>query len=494
VNFAQKLGMSADNPMATSSYSFNPLSRNRVMLEWIYRGSWIAGKAVDAVADDMTRAGIEYTSEVQPQDAERIDRVMLALNTWPVINETIKWGRLYGGAIGVVLIDGQDFRTPLRTDTVGLGQYKGMMTFDRWMVEPSLEDLVTELGPHLGLPKYYRITQAAPALRGIAVHHSRVAIRHCGVALPYQQRMIENMWGLSVIERLYDRLVAFDSASTGAAQLVYKAYLRTLSIDGLRDLVAAGGPALIGLTTYVGMMARYQGQEGITMIDAKDKFEAQSGASFSGLDSALSQFSQQLSGALGIPLVRLFGQSPGGLGSSGESEMRTYYDGVNQEQITTLLHGVTMLYKLGARSTGVILPPNFSIDFRSLWELSDGDKHNIAKTSLETVTGATDAGLISHKTALQELRQSSRITGVFTNITADMIAAADDTIAPPAGAEDPMGGMLGAPPAEMPGVEASGASAAEQLPTNKGPEEGLPGSAPAQPPAQLPQRRPVTNA
>ncbi|MFX8211283.1 phage portal protein, partial [Acinetobacter baumannii] len=76
--------------------------------------------------------------------------------------------------------------------------------------------------------------------------YSRV-IRLEGDDLPYYQRIAENGWGLSVLEPLWDRLIAFDSASVGAGQLVYKAHLRTYSVDGLRNIIAAGGDALKGL-------------------------------------------------------------------------------------------------------------------------------------------------------------------------------------------------------------------------------------------------------
>jgi hypothetical protein len=41
----------------------------------------------------------------------------------------------------------------------------------------------------------------APALRGAAIHYSRVILRHVGTKLPYQQALTENLWGASVIER-----------------------------------------------------------------------------------------------------------------------------------------------------------------------------------------------------------------------------------------------------------------------------------------------------
>ena len=448
VNFAHKLGIGADNPTSFSTYGFNPITRNRILLEWIHRGSWLGGLAVDIVASDMTRRGVEFKTEIDPQDSDSIERAITAYNVWGSINETIQWGRLYGGSIAVALIDGQDPREPLRLNTVGPGAYKGMLVLDRWMVEPSLEDLVTDLGPNLGQPKYYRVTASAPALRGAVIHYSRVMVRHVGIKLPYQQALQEQLWGISVLERLYDRMVAFDSATTGAAQLVYKSFLRTLSVEGLRDVVSAGGKPLAGLTSYVDMMRRFQGIEGMTLIDSKDKYEQQSHSSFSGLSDVLVQFGQQLSGGLQIPLVRLFGQSPSGLNSSGESDLRTYYDGIRQKQQTDIFHGISLTYMLVARSKGIVLPDNFAVDFRSLRELDDSEKTTIAKDSTAVVMEAHDGGLIGRQTALKELRQASRITGVFTNITREMIEAADDTVAPPSpeGVTMPDGSVLPGPP------------------------------------------------
>lgn len=434
VNFAHKLGMGADNVLTGSTYGFNPITRNRTLLEWIHRGSWLGGAAVDLMADDMTRAGVEFVSEMEPDDTEKIEQCATRLGTWNSINEVIKWGRLYGGAIGVVLIDGQDLRTPLRKETIGRDQYKGLLVLDRWMVEPTLEDLVTEFGPHLGLPKYYRVQMNAPALRGSAIHYSRIAFRHEGVQLPYQQRLTENLWGLSVLERLYDRMVAFDSTSTGAAQLVHKSHLRTLKIKGLRDIIASGGPALNGLTSYVDIMRRYQGIEGLTMIDGEDDFEVQNSAAHSGMADIILKHAEQLSGALQIPMVRLFGQSPSGF-NTGDSEIRQYYDGVMQRQQKDLHPGVHLCYELIGRSCGVNMPTNFELNFRSLWQLTDKDKADINKVNVEAIDTAKSAGLISDQVGMQELRQASRTTGMFTNITEELIKKADSEIEPPV---DPM--------------------------------------------------------
>lgn len=447
LNMAHKLGVGADNVLSSSTYGFNPITRNRQLLEWIHRGSWIGGQVIDVIADDMTRAGVDYQSDIAPQDETRLSTSLQRMGIWEAINEVVKWSRLYGGALGVALIDGQDPRTPLNLETIGPGQFKGLLVLDRWMCEPAVEDLVTEFGPHLGLPRYYRIQPNAPALRGSAVHHSRVMFRLEGVRAPYNQRLTENLWGISVIERLYDRMIGFDAATTGAGQLVHKAHLRTLKVKGLRDLVAAGGRPLAGFYAYVENMRRFQGIEGLTVVDGEDEFDTQQTSAFSGLSDALIQFGQQLSGATQIPLVRLFGQSPAGLNSTGESDLRTYYDHINQRQQRDLHHGVVTIHHLIARSKQIELPPDFELDFTPLWQLSATEKGEMASKVATTVGQAYGDGLIGRKTALKELRQQSRTTGIFTNISSEIINEADDEVAPPGGIES-MGlpGLPGIPP------------------------------------------------
>lgn len=431
VNFAQKAGVGADNALSTARYGFNPTTRNRILLEWMHRGAWLAGLAVDIPADDMTRAGVEFATEIEPEDAQAIERLATTLGVWDKLGDTVRWGRLYGGAIGVMLIDGQDLRTPLRKETVGPDQFKGLVVLDRWMLQPELGDLVTDFGPDLGLPKYYRVMENAPALKNTVVHYSRVALRHVGIELPYHQALTENLWGLSVLERLYDRMVMFDGASTGAGQLVYKAFLRTLKVKDLRSIVAAGNTAMAGLTSYVQNMRLFQNNEGVTMIDAEDEFDVQTHGAFSGLAEVVQMFAGHVAGALQIPMTRLLGQSPGGLNATGESDLRTYYDYIAQQQRRLMHRGVNTVYELLARSRGVEVPDDFSVDFATLWQLDDSEKSDIAQKTQQTVQGAYDGGLISQAGAMRELRQSSRTTGVFTNITAEDIDAADDQVSPP---------------------------------------------------------------
>lgn len=444
-NFVSKLGLNNNNALSAGTYEFNLVTRNRIKLEAAYRGSWVVGQVVDVVAEDMTRAGVNVTtSESDGAIPKKLQKAMIRLQIWNSLQLLIKWGRLYGGAIAVIQIDGQKMDTPLNLDRVGKGQFKGLVVFDRWQLNPDLFNLIKS-GPNLGLPEYYDIVNnpaqlspdAKTATGEIKVHHSR-CIRYIGIDLPYFQAITEMMWGESVLERLWDRLISFDDATMNAANLVGRANLRTVGIDGLREILAAGGQAQAGLEAQFEMMRLLQVNEGLTLIDKNDTF-ATTSYTFAGLSDMMLQFGQQLSGASNIPLLRLFSQSPAGLNADGESDIRMYYDSINAQQKSKLTNPFEVVLKVMYRSEfGDAPPDDLDFNFVPLWQMDETDKANNGKTNAETIIGAYESGLTNRECSLKELKQTSSNTGLFSNITdEDIKEAANMADEPPLPDGDP---------------------------------------------------------
>jgi phage-related protein (TIGR01555 family) len=428
-NFAINLGMGTANANSAASYGFNPVSRNRLLMEWTYRGSWLGGAAVDMHAEDMTREGVDIDTDENPEKIKELHKYAEALEIRSALCNTIKWARLYGGAIGFLMIDGQNPATPLRPETVRKDQFKGILPIDRWALQPSLQDLVEDYGPNFGQPRFYETTPDTGGMPRLKIHYTR-CIRMVGVELPYWQRITENLWGQSVLERLWDRLIAFDSTTTGAAQLVYKAHLRTYSVEHLRDIIATGGQAMAGLLAQIQMIAQFQSSQGVTLMDASDKFETHS-YSFGGLSDTLLQFGQQISGALQVPLVRLFGQSPAGLNSTGESDLRTYYDGIKNKQETLLRPGLGIVYRLLYLSKfGKEPPEDWTLSFRTLWQLTAEQAAEVANHRTDSITKAYDSQIIDRAQALRELKMQGKTTGSFATITDEDIEEAENDEAP----------------------------------------------------------------
>lgn len=444
-NFASRIGLNNDNALSASLYTFNLLTRNRIQLEAAYRGSWVAGVIVDAVAEDMTRAGINITTSEAEDDIKDVYASISRLGLRNSLCSEIKWSRLYGGALGVLQIRGQKLDTPLDVTKIAKGQFTGISVYDRWQLNPILNNVIQD-GPDIGLPAFYQIvTNLNPngsidytQTGMINVHHSRI-VRLTGIDLPFFQAITEMMWGESNLERLWDRMIAFDNATMSCASLIDRANLRTVGVDGLRDIIATGGEAQAGLEAMFEMMRLLQVNEGLTLIDKNDTF-ASTAYSFAGLSDMMLQFGQQLAGASGIPLVRLFGQSPAGLSATGESDMRMYYDSINSQQEAKLRRAWDLLLKVLWRSVfGKDAPKDLEFTFQPLWQTSDLDKATIAKTNVESIIAGHEEGLVSTKASMQELRGLGGKTGLFTNITDEEIEDAEDEEPPVPSSVEPPG-------------------------------------------------------
>jgi uncharacterized protein len=429
-NFQLGLGIGTNNASSGNSYGYNPITRNRTELEWMFRGTWLGGAAVDVIAEDMTREGVDIIGQLDPDEVSAIEEEATDLNVWETISDTIEWSRLYGGGIAVILLDGVDYSKPLDVEKVGPGQFRGLLVLDRWQVSPSLDNLVTTIGPELGHPKFYTVDGGAPALRGLRIHHSR-CLRLVGDKLPYWQAVTENLWGASVLERPFPIISQYDAATAGISQLAQKSYLRYFKIQDYRKIVggAAGTPAYKGLIEQVKNMRLFGSNEGITLIDYQDDMVTTQASAFSGIAEVLLQLAMQVSGSLQIPLVRLLGQSPGGLNSSGDSEFKTYNDGIRRRQKKIKVF-VTLVYRCIARSLGIEVGDGFGIEFRPLSQMDETQKTDIAAKATDTVMSVHGSGLISDRTALTELQRISKKTDMWKSINDEEIDAANYEVAP----------------------------------------------------------------
>lgn len=207
---------------------------NRQQLEWQYQTSWMSALAVDIVAEDMTREGIDLRTD-DPDTADKINEVIDDYGVMDSLCETIKWARLYGGAIAVIMIDGQDSSTPLTR--VPKDSFRGLCVFDRWQLDSVVSDLDQTLGENFGKPEFYRIISANSDVQfQKPIHHSRV-IRLDGRKLPFYLRQSYQGWGASIIEPAMSQIQGFDLATQSVTQLISKSYLRYYKVEDRKSVV-----------------------------------------------------------------------------------------------------------------------------------------------------------------------------------------------------------------------------------------------------------------
>ena len=422
-NPALRVGTWQPQTFGATFYSPQVTTLNRLALENAYSSSWLAGLAVDIKAMDMTREGVEIRG-VKPEAAEAFDTAFDDLNIWDNVQKALKYARLYGGSIAVILVDGDDMSQPL--GKVGRDSFKGLAVFDRWQIEPSDTDLVQDLGRDFGKPRFYRILpgQSYVQIPGGKIHYSRV-LRFEGVQMPWNIAQRYQGWGASVLERCWQAIKSFDLVSESISQLVSKSYLRYYKIKGLRD-VLTNDLASKGFLKQMDFVRQFQSFEGMTLGDAEDEFQVFN-YGFTGLPDIHLQKGQEVSGAIGVPMVRLFGQSPIGFNSTGESDLRLYYDDVRRDQDSQLRNPMKRLLKVMHESLFGIDPgKDFTFEFKPLWQLKTEEKIAAAAQGAQAIISAVDGGLLPASRGLEELKKLSDSIGVFSTISQDDITHAKE--------------------------------------------------------------------
>ena len=115
---------------------------------------------------------------------------------------------------------------------------------------------------------------------------------------------------------------------------------------------------------------------------------------------------------------------------------------------------------------------DLDFEFDPVSEPSDQERADLAKCGKDNIVTAYNAGLISQRTALREMKQQSSRTGTWTNITDEEIMNASDEIEP----QGEMGGFPGM------GGEEDGAGGPDLPHAGRGGEVG-------DKPPMLPERR-----
>lgn len=427
VNPLARSGAGMPNLLEATEYPLTRFTQNWQVLNSLYRSHWVVQKIINTIPQDMMKNGYDFQSDINPDQIQKISKIIRQTRLHSKILNGLYWGRLYGGAAGIIMIDGEADRMdePLDLDRVMPGAFKGLLIMDRWSGIIPSADLITDItDPDFGMPEYYEVT--LPEGQGvIQLHNSRVC-RFSGREMPYLEKLAENYWGTSEMEHVFSELKKRDNVSWNIALLTFMANIRVMKIDGMEQLLAYGGDksqqALYNTLEGLNMMLN---NNGIQILGKDDSYESHQ-YTFSGLGEVYDRFMMDVSGACGIPVTKLFGRSPAGMNSTGDADMDNYYDTIEQSQESQLRPVLDKLLPIVCMSALGAVPDDLDYIFNPVRRPSNDEKQSLGSQQTAAVVQAYTAGLVSEKTALRELQGSSKLTGMWTNITDKQIEAASD--------------------------------------------------------------------
>jgi phage-related protein (TIGR01555 family) len=462
MNHASNTGWATSSDVNAGEYVPYRISLDYLKLLYMYRGSWLVRAIVDTVPEDMLKEFPTVVSQVTPEQIADFDRVVSKTMTLQKMIEGMKWGRLFGGAIAIMILSGddqKDLSKPLVLDDIELDSYRGLIIVDRWSgVNPSSE-LISNLDnpAEYGLPIYYSVTTEVS--QTFKVHHSRV-LRFIGRDLPLFEKQIQTYWGMSEIEAVFQELQRRDFIEAGIADLMSRAHVFVMKEPMLAQMLSGVGLTQQQLTDYINRVRAVSetvSTNGFLTLGEGAEFYSHT-YTFAGLRDVHDAAMENVSGAADIPMQRL-GRDAQGLGNSGEGPLQVYYDKTEQRRAHQLGPQTDKLMPVIAMSTWGEVPKDFAYKFAPIRSMTAKEKASLGKDTMEPIFDAFDKGLLGRQTTLREMKGLSTETGLFTNITDEMIEDADDTLLSPDLAltgEDPdlLGDGGGAP---KPGKKDAGA-------------------------------------
>lgn len=376
-------------------------------LNAMYLTDWLCGKVVDIIPDDMTREWREFTGDVDPKVVKALEDEEDRLQLSSYFNEAHKWGRLYGGGLIVMSIDdGQTPDKPLDINKIKKGGLRHIKAIDRHRV--SNADIVPIADPmniNFGMPEYYRFNETS-----VKIHHSRI-LRFDGISLPFDEFRRNNYWSDSVLSRLYEAVINFNTTGDGAASMVYETNVDIVKVKGLMGyLQTAEGEALLRKRfTMARMMKSFNN---MILLDNEEGFESKSNT-FAGLPDLLDRFALFLSAASDIPATRLLGSSASGLNATGEGDLKNYYDTVRSTQKKVYKPLLDYFDKIMAKSLGLADDTDLDYDFKSLFQMTPKEMADLQLVNAQRDQIYLDRNVITEEIVAKELKQD----GTYTNIT-----------------------------------------------------------------------------
>lgn len=475
-NVLNKYGTTQDNSEAYR-YEREPIIPD-MQLTSLYEGNGLFSKIIDTPAEEALKHG--FNLNLNSDELDNFVEECLDELEWEEKSATaIKWARLYGGSIIVMLIDdGRGLEEPV--DWQNIKSIDELRVFERAVVQPDYASLyMQDYGgkgnvnrtSKFGEPEFYYVTSMYGSFM---VHESRCLVFRNGVLPEQVSNTTYQMWGMPEYIRIKRALRETVTAHTDATKLLERSVQAIYSMKNLASLLATDdGEDQVVRRLEVIDMAR--GLLNSIAIDADGENYDFKSISFSGVKDVIDSTCNMLSALTNIPQTLLFGRSPAGENATGASDLENYYNFVERIQKLMLKRNLRYLldvvFRAGVASGEIDEEPDYKLVFNPLWSLSDAEQATVEQTKASaSLTKAQTAQIYVDMQALDpsEVRRKLASDDEFT---VEEIIDEED--------EDLYSAMVEAQNGQVESeVEAAEANAEQQeLPS--GSEQSAPNEAPA---------------
>lgn len=453
VNLLNKYGTKQDN---SEAYKFErePVIPD-MQLTGLYEGNGLFSKIIDTPAEEALKHGFDLNLKSDELNAF-VEDALDDLEWEEKAATAIKWARLYGGALIVMLIDdGHGLEEPV--DWEHIRSIDELRVYERSIVQPDYASLYQQdyggkgVGNRVskfGQPEYYYVSSIYGSFK---VHESRCLVFRNGVLPEQTSNATYLFWGMPEYVRIRRALRETVTAHTDSVKLLERSVQAIYSMKGLASLLTTDD----GENQVLKRLQLVDTSRGLLnsiAIDSEGEQYDFKTFQFSGVKDVIDATCNMLSALTNIPQTILFGRSPAGMNATGDSDFESYYNFVEKIQRLMLKRNLRTLldvvFRAGIASGDVAEEPDYKLEFKPLWSLSDTEQAAVDQTKAQTaLVKAQTAQAYVDMQALDPTEVRRRLASDEEFDVEDIISEDDE--------DDLLQSLLGTEPSAMSDVEAA---------------------------------------
>jgi len=421
VNLLTNYGTSRDSSEHYFYESEDPVMDDE--LERFYEGNGLFSRIIDLPAEEAIKHGYEIKDLAEGETKDFLDDAMDELEWDEKFMTGLKWARLFGGAIGVMLIDdGKGLEDPL--DWHNIKSIDDIQIYDRSLVVPDYASMYKYFGDDpsrargslLGMPEKFMVTSKYGTF---TVHESRCLVFQNGVLPERCTNEIYQIWGVPEYIRIHRAVRDVEVAHGMAPKMLDRSIQAIYKMQNLAlEMATEQGEENILKRLQIIDLAR--GLMNSIVLDADGEDYDFKSFSFSGVSDVINTTCNYLSAITNIPQTVLFGRSPAGMNATGDGDMENYYNYVERIQKRmvkkNLRYLLAIVAKAGYRNKEIREIPPLKIEFNSLWSMTEQEKVALDLQKAQVAqTNANTANVYVQMQAIdpQEVRNKLADDGEF---------------------------------------------------------------------------------
>lgn len=388
VNMLNKYGTSQDNSTAYN-YTNDPMTPD-LQLTQHYESGGLFAKIIDLPSEEAVKHGFDMNLN-SPDIEEYIDDSLDWLEWEEKAATAIKWARLFGGSIIVMLVnDGRGIEEPL--DWQNIKGIDELRVYERAIVQPDYTSLYSydprdplrKTTSRFAMPEFYNVFSMYGTFK---VHESRCLVFRNGILPERTTQAYYRYWGMPEYVRIQKELrEAITSHSYGVKMLERSVQAIYSMKDLARLLQTEDGEEAVLKRLQVIDMAR--GILNSIAIDSEGEQYDFKNMQLSGVKDVIDTTCNMLSAVTNIPQTLLFGRSPAGENSTGESDLENYYNHVERIQ-KLMLRGnlktlLDVIIRAGLANGKIEEEPAYKLKFVPLWSMSESEQATVEQTKATT--------------------------------------------------------------------------------------------------------------